>query len=319
MTFVMRQKLAYSERCYPTRDPRVVAFVLARQRLTPSAASSFYGGHTPASSLSFVTSMIDDFGLVMVDDDLFRLDGSAVFDDLGVSRTRAWLAFAICTCSVAYRFGHILEPDDPGKYHAPSPRGMLYLGTYIDVQAAERVFDSAGDHSKRTPLTCVASSTPEASLPRRPTVVLFLGCIAPTNPSLTAMATRDSGGVYGPRSNQFPRDKHEIRSTRTIGRSDSLRLMWAEHPSSELNSERTVEDICRLPATIDATIAHKGCHVPQEAFHKKGCSRQKRKARSGLGLSSAVSEIARQRYGVWRAARTGQEHVCGVLVMSRAH
>jgi hypothetical protein len=33
------------------------------------------------------------------------------------------------------------------------------------------------------------------------------------------MATRDSGGVYGPRSNQFPRDKHEIRSTRTIGRS----------------------------------------------------------------------------------------------------
>lgn len=152
MTFVMRQELAYSERCYPTRDPRVVAFVLARQRLTPSAASSFYGGHTPASSLSFVTSMIDDFGLVMVDDDLFRLDGSAVFDDLGVSRTRAWLAFAICT-SVAYRFGHILEPDDPGKYHAPSPRGMLYLGTYIDVQAAERVFDSAGDHSKRARYT----------------------------------------------------------------------------------------------------------------------------------------------------------------------
>ena len=33
------------------------------------------------------------------------------------------------------------------------------------------------------------------------------------------MATRDSGGVYGPRSNQFPSDKHEIRSTRTIGRS----------------------------------------------------------------------------------------------------
>ena len=33
------------------------------------------------------------------------------------------------------------------------------------------------------------------------------------------MATRDSGGVYGPRFNQFPSDKHEIRSTRTIGRS----------------------------------------------------------------------------------------------------
>ena len=78
--------------------------------------------------------------------------------------------------------------------------------------------------------------------------------------------------------------------------SHSLRLTWAEHPSSE----RIVEDICRLPITIDATIDHKGCYVPEEAFHKKGCSRKKRKARSGLGLSAAVSEAAHQRYGELR-------------------
>ena len=79
--------------------------------------------------------------------------------------------------------------------------------------------------------------------------------------------------------------------------SHSLRLTWADHPTSE----RIVEDISRLPTTIAATIAHKGCHVPEEAFHKKGCSRKKRKARSGLELSSAVSEVARQRHGELRA------------------
>ena len=46
-----------------------------------------------------------------------------------------------------------------------------------------------------------------------------------------------------------------------------LRLKWHEHPTSE----RIVEDISRLPVSIEQTIAHKGCQVPEEAIHKKGC------------------------------------------------
>ena len=82
--------------------------------------------------------------------------------------------------------------------------------------------------------------------------------------------------------------------------SHSLRLTWRQHPTSE----RIVEDICRLPTAIDATIERQGCQVPEEAIHKKGCSRTKRKGRSdgGFGgLSSAVSKVARQRTGELRA------------------
>ena len=59
----------------------------------------------------------------------------------------------------------------------------------------------------------------------------------------------------------------------------------------------SIEDISRLPLTIDETIARKGCQVPEEAIHKPGCSRTKRKGRSGVELSSTVSETARQRVG----------------------
>ena len=47
---------------------------------------------------------------------------------------------------------------------------------------------------------------------------------------------------------------------------DSLRLTWAEHPTSE----RILEDILRLPVTIEQIIAHKGkgCVVPEAAIHK---------------------------------------------------
>jgi hypothetical protein len=103
--------------------------------------------------------------------------------------------------------------------------------------------------------------------------------------------TLTSSKPMGPKEDPCKFGRYGAGTPKHLG--DSLRLTWAQHPSSE----RIVEDICRLPAAIDATIAHKGCHVPEEAFHKKGCSRKKRKARSGLGLSSAVSEIARQRYG----------------------
>ena len=78
---------------------------------------------------------------------------------------------------------------------------------------------------------------------------------------------------------------------------DSLRLTWAEHPTSE----RILEDILRLPVTIEQIIAHKGCVVPEAAIHKKGCSRTKRKGQSGSRLSPAVSAVVRQRAGELRA------------------
>jgi hypothetical protein len=73
--------------------------------------------------------------------------------------------------------------------------------------------------------------------------------------------------------------------------SHSLCLTWADYPSSE----RIVEDIQRLPLTIEQIIAHNGCLVPEAAIHKKGCSRTKRKGQPAVRLSSAVSEVVRQR------------------------
>ena len=79
--------------------------------------------------------------------------------------------------------------------------------------------------------------------------------------------------------------------------SHSLRLTWADYPSPE----RIVEDIQRLPITIEQIIAHKGCLVPEAAIHKKGCSRTKRKGQRGVHMSSAVSKVVHQRHSELRA------------------
>ena len=89
----------------------------------------------------------------------------------------------------------------------------------------------------------------------------------------------------------------------------SLRLTRREHPTSE----RIVEDISRLPVTIEQTIAHKGCQVPEEAIHKKGCSRTERKGRSGDRLNSTVSVVACQRHG---ELRTEAKRLCASLELS---
>ena len=93
----------------------------------------------------------------------------------------------------------------------------------------------------------------------------------------------------------------------------SLRLTWREHPSPE----RIVEDISRLPLTIDATIERKGCQVPEEAIHRKGCSRTKRKGRSDGGLSSAVSQVASQRQGESREMARRLSVVWGLRMIIR--
>ena len=144
--FVMRRELAYADRCYPSRDDRVLAFVRFRRRMVPAGRGPLCG-ETPPDSLTYVGAMIDDFGGVTVDDLLFRADGTPVLEPSGAHKTRSWLAFEVCA-SVALRFGHVLEPDDPGKYWRPREY-MLYLGAKIDLGAEELCFDSDGANCKR--------------------------------------------------------------------------------------------------------------------------------------------------------------------------
>ena len=77
------------------------------------------------------------------------------------------------------------------------------------------------------------------------------------------MATRDSGGVYGPRSNQFPRDKHEIRSTRTIGRSGGA-LQNTGRATLALRSRR----LTRLRQARGATVHD--CTRNDTSIHSAG-------------------------------------------------
>jgi hypothetical protein len=149
MVFIMRRELAYADRCYPSRDDRVLAFIQARRTHVPSGEGCQLRGGTPSDSLAWVGAMIDDFALVAVDDLLFRADGTAVFgpENGGRQRTRSWLAFEVCS-SVVARFGHLLEPGDLSKYHRPDS-GMLYLGNHIDVVSEEMSFDSDGPECKR--------------------------------------------------------------------------------------------------------------------------------------------------------------------------
>lgn len=144
--FVMRRELAYAEQCYPSRDDRVLAFVRARRQMVP-LGGGVLRGETPPDALTYVGAMIDDFGGVSVDDLLYRPDGSAVLDSSGVHLTRSWLAFEVCT-SVALRFGHVLEPVDPGKFWRPHTH-MLYLGAKVDLVSEELCFDSDGVGCKR--------------------------------------------------------------------------------------------------------------------------------------------------------------------------
>ena len=68
-------------------------------------------------------------------------------DLLGKQRKRSWLVFQI-GISVVSRFGHLLEPDDPGKFCYPGDN-MLYLGAVLDLRSEELVFDSEGTECKR--------------------------------------------------------------------------------------------------------------------------------------------------------------------------
>jgi hypothetical protein len=142
--YILVAELDYADACYPSRDGAVAAFCRARMDAARAAGAS---DERRWAALSFVMAMLDDFGLVSVDDLLCRVDGSAVRAPDGGQRRRSWLHFDVCTITIE-RLGHILERDDPLKYAPPSDR-MLLLGSVVDVVEEELSFDSDGEHCKR--------------------------------------------------------------------------------------------------------------------------------------------------------------------------
>ena len=132
MVFVMRRELAFICECYPSRGPRVVAFVRLRLILAARA-----GNPDPRSwaALSFITAMIDDFGaeiddFAVVDDLLFRCDGAAVMDSSGRQHRRASMGLEVFE-SVVARYGHCLAKDDPLKYSSPCNCLLFWAVTSI--------------------------------------------------------------------------------------------------------------------------------------------------------------------------------------------
>ena len=136
MVFIMRRELAFMCDCYPPRDPSVIAFVRLRMHLAAQAGAADVRAW---SALAFVMAMIDDFGAAIVDDLLFRCDGSPVLDSSGEQRRRASMGLEVCL-SVVYRIGHSVQQDDPLKFALPCDR-MLLLGSYLDREDEVISFD----------------------------------------------------------------------------------------------------------------------------------------------------------------------------------
>jgi hypothetical protein len=133
--FVINRELDYADQCYPTQDPALRAWQLAR-----FSAATAQGAAEPSAwmRLFFVLCFIDDYGGASFDDLLFRADLSPVYDSRGQQRRRASLHFDVSR-SVLERFGHYLE-DEPEKMTHPST-SMVLLGGQIDVVAEELLLD----------------------------------------------------------------------------------------------------------------------------------------------------------------------------------
>ena len=140
MIFIIRRELEYADQSYPPRDPRVVAYQLARLE----AARSVAAGQSTSDErewliLSFIMCFIDDFGACSIADLLFRIDGSPVRDAAGIQQHRAWLHWEVAILTVR-RLGHILELDDPSKAVSPS-RQMVLIGVRLDADRLEFELD----------------------------------------------------------------------------------------------------------------------------------------------------------------------------------
>ena len=146
--FIMRSELEYSEACYPPKNSAVVAWQLAR--LDAALHAGCKSTARSWMSLSFIMAFIDDFAGSVINDLLFRPDGSAVLSKRGTQRRRSWLVFEVST-SVVIRCGHLLDLDDPLKTTFPAD-GMLLLGGRFDVSSLMLSLDATKRRAYRMSL-----------------------------------------------------------------------------------------------------------------------------------------------------------------------
>ena len=139
MVFVIRRELEYADQSYPPRDPRVVAYQLARLEAAQSISKGQANDNRDWLILAFIMCFIDDFGACSIADLLFRIDGSPVRNAAGIQQHRAWLHWEVAILTVR-RLGHILELDDPSKAVSPS-RKMLLIGVQLDADRLEIELD----------------------------------------------------------------------------------------------------------------------------------------------------------------------------------
>ena len=126
--FLIVREIRYADACYPTRDPTILAYLLARGRVF---------GVTSGSELttSFLMVLLDDFGGVSFCDPLWRISGEPLLEPNGIQTTRDQLHFRVAI-SVLRRAGHDFDPTKPDKYTPPT-QSMVLIGGHVDVGQRE--------------------------------------------------------------------------------------------------------------------------------------------------------------------------------------
>ena len=153
LRFLIVREIRYADACYPTRDARIIAFLLFRR--------DWFGADDGAElALAFIMVLIDDFGGLSFADPLWRSDGSPVTEPNGEQTTRDALHWRV-TLSVILRVGHVVDPSKPDKCVAPTTR-MVLIGGCIDVGQRESL--SLDSEKRSRYIVKLASAVEEASI-----------------------------------------------------------------------------------------------------------------------------------------------------------
>ena len=125
--------------------------------------------------------MIDDFGLVAVNDLLFRICGSPVLAPCGAQRTRSWLAFEVCL-SVVLRFASGSKHSAVGARHS----AVTCQASVAPQGAAAEC--TLGATSESAQLAAIDTAIAPAIL--RATLVNAAPILAASHPTLTRLVSR---------------------------------------------------------------------------------------------------------------------------------
>ena len=154
-----RRAMAEVDARYPTRDPRVLAWLEKRR-----AAAAAAGGDEADYTTLYATGMyVDDAANVSIDDDIYTQDGAAVMRD-GKQVTRALLHFEAMR-DTFLRFGLV-----PTKEQPPAA-AVVFLGICIDLDAGRmRLTDG-----KRKRYADASEQAASATSVSRPALMSLLG------------------------------------------------------------------------------------------------------------------------------------------------